>query len=275
MKTMHQALIAVDMDGTLLTPSLTVDERDAAALKEAIAADAVLLVVTGRCGEDAMVFLDRAGLSVPVLALNGALGYRMPSGLGAFRTPMARNTVAGLVALLEREGVAYTLFGEGEAAQNRPDAAADRWITHREATPTRYGAEAVRSLTDKGVYKIAYIESEATERLRRIECQAWSLPLTVTNSGADNLEFLAPGMDKGQALRRAARALDIPATRVLAIGDSANDVAMLRWAGYSAAMGNSHASVAATARRRVAPAGQGGVAEAVRWFLEAAEPNLN
>lgn len=269
MKKICQMLVAVDMDGTLLTPSLTVDERDAAALKEAIDVGAVVLAVTGRCGEDAMVFLDRAGLSVPVLALNGALGYRVPREMGVFRTPVARDAVVSLVALLEREGVAYTLFGEGEAAQNRPDKAAERWITHREATPTRLGAEAVRSLMDKGVYKIAYIDSEALERLRWIECQARSLPLTVTNSGADNLEFLAPGTGKGSALRCAARALNIPAARVLAIGDSANDEAMLRWAGYSAAMGNAPMAVVAAARRRVAPAGQGGVAEAVRWFIEA------
>jgi Cof subfamily protein (haloacid dehalogenase superfamily) len=52
------------------------------------------------------------------------------------------------------------------------------------------------------------------------------------------LEVLPPEVDKGSALAVVAEKLSIPRTAVLAIGDSMNDEAMLRWAGFPVAMVN-------------------------------------
>jgi Cof subfamily protein (haloacid dehalogenase superfamily) len=52
------------------------------------------------------------------------------------------------------------------------------------------------------------------------------------------LEILPPGADKGSALALVAEKLAIPREAVLAVGDSMNDEAMLRWAGYPVAMIN-------------------------------------
>jgi hydroxymethylpyrimidine pyrophosphatase-like HAD family hydrolase len=52
------------------------------------------------------------------------------------------------------------------------------------------------------------------------------------------LEILPPNTDKGRALALVAEKLSIPREAVLAVGDSMNDEAMLRWAGYPVAMVN-------------------------------------
>jgi Cof subfamily protein (haloacid dehalogenase superfamily) len=52
------------------------------------------------------------------------------------------------------------------------------------------------------------------------------------------LEILPPATDKGTALAWVARKADVPREAVLAIGDSMNDEAMIRWAGVGVAMIN-------------------------------------
>jgi HAD superfamily hydrolase (TIGR01484 family) len=52
------------------------------------------------------------------------------------------------------------------------------------------------------------------------------------------LEILPAGTDKGTALARTAEFLGIRQEEVLAIGDSMNDEAMIRWAGMGVAMAN-------------------------------------
>jgi hydroxymethylpyrimidine pyrophosphatase-like HAD family hydrolase len=52
------------------------------------------------------------------------------------------------------------------------------------------------------------------------------------------LEILPPGIDKGSALARVAEIIGVRREEVMAVGDSMNDEAMIRWAGYGVAMAN-------------------------------------
>ena len=58
----------------------------------------------------------------------------------------------------------------------------------------------------------------------------------VTISHPRFLEFVAPGVSKGRAIRWLARRLGIPLARTLAIGDQWNDIEMLAEVGHGAAM---------------------------------------
>jgi hydroxymethylpyrimidine pyrophosphatase-like HAD family hydrolase len=51
------------------------------------------------------------------------------------------------------------------------------------------------------------------------------------------------GIDKGSALARIADILGVNAGEVMAIGDSMNDEAMIRWAGMGVAMANGDAHI--------------------------------
>ena len=52
------------------------------------------------------------------------------------------------------------------------------------------------------------------------------------------MEFTAKGIDKGVALKELAELLGVSLEETLAIGDNNNDLAMLKTAGVSAAVGN-------------------------------------
>src|SRR5262245_30870877 len=82
----------------------------------------------------------------------------------------------------------------------------------------------------------------------------------VTVSHPRFLEFLAPGVSKGRAVRWLARRHRIPLGAVLAIGDQWNDYEMLAEAGHGAAMPTAPAEVRAAARYLAPPLEEEGVA---------------
>ena len=70
----------------------------------------------------------------------------------------------------------------------------------------------------------------------------------VTISHPRFLEFVAPGVSKGRAIRWLARRLKVPLGATLAIGDQWNDLEMLAEVGHGAAMPTAPAEVRAVAR---------------------------
>ena len=71
--------------------------------------------------------------------------------------------------------------------------------------------------------------------------------LSITRTHDWLVEATAPGVDKGSALLRLCALLGIDPARVLAIGDSDNDIPMLAAAGFGVAMGNASLGVKAVA----------------------------
>ena len=61
------------------------------------------------------------------------------------------------------------------------------------------------------------------------------------------MEITHPRADKGRGLEEACRLLNIPVECTMALGDSGNDIAMLRRAGLGVAMGNAPEFVKAAA----------------------------
>jgi hypothetical protein len=74
---------------------------------------------------------------------------------------------------------------------------------------------------------------------------------------------------KKNALARLCADFQIPAERVLAIGDSRNDVPMLRWAGVGVAMGNAALEVRQSVRYVTGTNAEDGVALAIDKFAAA------
>jgi hydroxymethylpyrimidine pyrophosphatase-like HAD family hydrolase len=84
------------------------------------------------------------------------------------------------------------------------------------------------------------------------------------------LTVTAAGCNKAVGLAEYAARLGVAPAQVMAIGDSHNDLGMLRWAGLAVAMGNAAPEVRAVADQVVADHDHDGVAEALRRFVPAA-----
>ena len=89
----------------------------------------------------------------------------------------------------------------------------------------------------------------------------------VTRSNPEFVEMLSPLVDKGKALREVAAHYGIPMDRVAAIGDSYNDLPLLRAAAFGIAMGSAPDELKAEAKAVVSDVHHDGVAEAIERFV--------
>lgn len=269
-------LLAVDLDGTLLGPDKRISPGDGSALRCAAAAGAVLLVATGRGLHSARPVLE--ALPVPAYAAlhNGALMLD-PAGAELWRVPLQPHAVAATLPLVRSGGLHPMLYtgaagGAGgevtlvlEPAAHRSPYTQDYLRTKSVllelvddvAVACRRG---VLGIVGFGPRRAALAAAAAVAPLHGL-VQSWWGPAPVPP--ADLFEVVAPGGTKGGALRRLTERLGLTPQEVMAIGDNANDLDMLRYAGTAVAMANASAEVRAAAHFVTTGNAAGGVAHAL------------
>ena len=244
-------LLAVDLDGTLLTPDRRIGAGDADALRRSVDAGVIVLVATGRGLHTARPVLE--ALPVPAYAAlhNGALVLD-PSGAELWRVWMQPRAVAAALPLVRAAGLHPMLYA-GVAGAGGDDVTL---MLEREARDSPHAQEYLRTkgpilelvgdvaaACDRGVLGIVSFGpresvAAAATAVARLNgsVESWWSPST--GSGADLFEALAPGGAKGCALRRLTEGLGFTPQEVMAIGDNNNDLDMLRYAGTAVAMAN-------------------------------------
>lgn len=252
-------LIASDLDGTLLNEIGQVSENNAAAIKKAVDQGIHFVVATGRSWDSASKPLQAAGITSPVISLNGATIYDEDGEL-LHEVKMNRD-VAKEVLSVCREAEMYLEFftNKGIYSASREYfvevlvdimKSANPNLTEEEIRANahlRFQNEPVEFIDDYDlifemddvvIYKILGF-SLKPEKLAGVRASLGKeKELVITSSGDINLEFNHPQAQKGVALKNLADRLNIPMEDIVAVGDNWNDVSMLQAAGKGIAMGN-------------------------------------
>ena len=108
----------------------------------------------------------------------------------------------------------------------------------------------------------------ATPELREYFVQALShLPLEMARAEDTSLELSPKNVSKGSGLLKLCQYLSIPVEHTIAVGDSDNDMEILKTAGLSVAMGNARPHIKELSDVVVADNDHGGCAEAIYEYL--------
>ncbi|BBC94304.1 hypothetical protein GA0115256_126516 [Streptomyces sp. DconLS] len=240
------ALIATDLDGTLLRGDDTVSERSLAALARAERAGARHLVVTGRPAPRVRPLLAALGTTGLAVCGQGAQVYDAGSGRMLWSVR------------LDRE-LAETALGKIEAEVGPVFAAVDQDGTdgltliepgYRMPHPTLPAVGVARRDDLWGAPISKVLLRHATLSDDELATAARSVVgslATVTMSGPGTVELQPCGVTKATGLALAAERLGVPAEDALAFGDMPNDIPMFRWAAHGVAMANAHPELKAVA----------------------------
>ncbi|CAL2068267.1 Hydrolase (HAD superfamily) [Streptomyces murinus] len=240
------ALIATDLDGTLLRGDDTVSERSLAALARAERAGARHLVVTGRPAPRVRPLLAALGTTGLAVCGQGAQVYDAGSGRMLWSVR------------LDRE-LAETALGKIEAEVGPVFAAVDQDGTdgltliepgYRMPHPTLPAVGVARRDDLWGAPISKVLLRHATLSDDELASAARSVVgslATVTMSGPGTVELQPCGVTKATGLALAAERLGVPAAGALAFGDMPNDIPMFRWAAHGVAMANAHPELKAVA----------------------------
>lgn len=262
MEPMRFDLIALDLDGTLLDSQERISPRNRAAIEEALGAGIRIVLVTGR-GVDMPIRVSRElGLNLPVICCHGAL----TKDFGANRTlghiPVPLQYAKPMIEFSERKGLSVAIYAEEffyrlEGSQlHMEDMRGPAWRQVKTFADVMHTAPTF--IRFMGRESVAAMEEEFRDLPLHFKYETW----------LDFVECAVTSRDatKQRALARLCADFQVPPERVLAIGDSRNDVPMLRWAGAGVAMANALPEVREAVKYVTASNEEDGVAAAIERF---------
>jgi Cof subfamily protein (haloacid dehalogenase superfamily) len=262
----------MDIDGTLVGDDLTISDATRRAVAGARRRGVIVTLVTGRMVSSAMRFARELELDAPIVGYQGGLIRAMPQpgsnrlGKLLHHTPLRADVARDVVAWTRAHGLDPHLNHLERFILRADDPNADDYSAfmgaRAELVPDLVGA------IDHPITKILAVgDPPLPTELQPIAATAFTGRADVTISHPKFLEFVAPGVSKGNAIRWLARRFGIPLGSILAIGDQWNDVEMLAEVGHGTAMPTAPAGVRAVARY-IAPGREaGGVAPVIQGLV--------
>ncbi len=239
-------LLALDIDGTILTREKKLTDRTKAAMEAAAAAGVAVVLVTGRpfygVPEE---LLDVQGLQY-VITSNGAVTTNLSDRSTLRSANLDPETALEIIAVPRELDLVYAAFLDGIGyCELEPF---DRHLRLVHNLPIEAYIRRSRRVIDdmnglirnavNGVENIWFIAHDWKERdklSKQIRSQ-WKVRTVLT--GKADVEVGALLADKGFALNALAERMHIHREQILAIGDNGNDLGMLQTAGIAVAMGN-------------------------------------
>jgi Cof subfamily protein (haloacid dehalogenase superfamily) len=260
-------LLAIDLDGTLVEPRKPVRAAVVAAVKRAAAAGVRATIVTGRMYVAAKPFATILDLEGPIVCYQGAVTADAKSGRFEREVPLANAVALRIYHAAKDAGYHVQFYRDDRFYVEQNNAYAQLYAKTSETEPV-----VVPSLPDafggRDSTKVNIVtDVDKTGAALALMQSVCGDDAYVTRSNPEFVEMLSPAVDKGVALRLLAAELGIPMERVAAIGDSYNDLPLLRAAGFAIAMGSAPDSLKAEADAVVADVEHDGVAEAIDRFV--------
>jgi Cof subfamily protein (haloacid dehalogenase superfamily) len=269
-------LIGLDLDGTLLDNRKHISERTYKALQAAAEQGVYLVPVTGRPHEGIPKLVRDLPFIRYHISCNGA-AIRDEQEMRVVREKLITPTDSLLLTeILHRHKVPFEVLFQGLGYS-------EQWVydhllsrnPHNFFLP-QYIKETRRIVTNlpsfvaeegKGLeelFVMAVTSEKHEEILQEVKTQ---YQLNIVFPARMSMEITAKDVNKGEALLFLADSLGIAHHEVMALGDSGNDLAMLRASAFPVAMGNAASEVKAMARFTTASNEEDGVAVALERFV--------
>ena len=265
-------LLAVDMDGTVLNREKQITSATRQAIEKALAAGKDVVFATGRCPSEMREYLNQFPQMRYAMSLSGALIFDLRAGVTLSETNLSPALVEQILAAAEGLDVMAVLYAGNEVylERCRRGNLAHFWCDCYTALYEVCGNWVERS-TDvlsfgESIRKINFF-CHTAEDYQALQGRMAHLPVSLAQGSINNCEVSPRGVDKGVGLEMLCRAAGISTQEAIAVGDSGNDMAMLRAAGLAVAMENATEEVRALADVIVADCDRDGVAEAIEKFL--------
>jgi Cof subfamily protein (haloacid dehalogenase superfamily) len=264
-------LIALDLDGTLLYPDHSISERTQNAIDEARQRGVRVTVATGRMYASSIPFVRQIKVDMPFVTSQGAMVRTVDGGVVSHQ-PIAPRIAWDVVDYALTHGHHVNVYINDMVYVQKDGKTIQEYA---EYFTVPYEICDLRELLKTAApTKILFLENEETmPALQAALNRRFENRLHMVLSHPAFLEVNHPDTNKWNAIRDIGRLYGIEGDEIMAIGDSLNDLEMVRDAGWGVAMGNAMDEVKQAARLMTDANDRDGAAKAIeRWVLRSYHP---
>jgi Cof subfamily protein (haloacid dehalogenase superfamily) len=230
-------MIAIDLDGTLLTDDLMVSPDTVTAIQKAVGLGTIVTIATGRMFPSAKVFAQQLGINVPLITYHGAIIKDVNENEVMYERLISPDVAQKLVAIASEKQIHLQVYQDDilySAWEN------EKLIAYSEEAKVPYLIEPdLAKLAKKGFTKALFIDNHDTLDILQDELQSlFGEQAHIAKSKKTYLEVTNTEANKGSALLYLATKLGIDRSEIIGIGDNHNDIELIKTAGLGIAMGN-------------------------------------
>jgi len=272
-------LICIDMDGTLLNSNHEISEKNKEALRQAKKLGVNIAITTGRLFGSARYYSNLIGIeNTPVIASNGAYIKTNYDDIPVLENAIPREIAIEIYKIIKKHNLKInfnswdTLMREDEVPDDHAYTIMNKHLPDDKKVKFIINSDFISAIEsfDGKILKGIVIERENLDNLWAAKDElkeTFGDKLHVVSSGTDNIEIMIGTTSKGNAVAHLADILNVNAEEVMCIGDSENDISMLKFAGIGVAMGNGLQMVKDIADYITDTNDNDGVAKAVEHFV--------
>lgn len=263
-------MIAIDLDGTLLTDAKTISDKNKEILAQAKARGIKVVICTGRpliAIKDYLAELDLLNADDYSITFNGGL-IQTNTGEILGKTAMELTDVQHIYQLLTKLALPMDVLSDAlcfqlETAPEHPSIypTMNKALTFVPKTIETLEVDALYNKVVSAIdveyldQKMQLIPVEETERYE------------IFKTRPNLLEFMPKGVTKAFGLSVLGEHLGIEANEMMALGDEANDLSMINYAGMGVAMENATEGVKSAANFVTKTNQADGVAHAIQKII--------
>lgn len=240
----EQYLIALDLDGTLLTDDKKISHQNKEILAKVIDEGHIVVIATGRSIRSSIDYYYELSLQTPMVNSNGAVVHHPKDKTwGFYHEPIPYQTFQEIVQSSRSFGV-YNIMIERDDTiyfdQYDEEILEIFHAVNTDAPLDFVIGEIDQKLTHDPTTMLIYPHPHQFESLQKhfakyhgksIEFKTWGPPLNI-------IEITKYGVHKAVGLQKVAEHYKIPQERIIAFGDQVNDLEMIEYAGVGVAMEN-------------------------------------
>lgn len=237
---MDYKLICIDLDGTLTTKNFTISKENKKALLYALNKGIKVFFVSGR-SYNVMEHLKKE-ISNEIFCIGSNGTYFNIQGI-EYKKTLDKESIKKIYNICKKNNINMHFKGCKNiiATNNLSDESYYKKLAQNHKNVINLIENA--TLTDVlehrfDILKCIAFSDDLDSLLKIKECLKQNENLCVVSSSIKNFEVMAKNTSKAIAIKNVCKILNIDKSQIICIGDSENDISMIKYAGVGIAMGN-------------------------------------
>lgn len=264
---MTYKLLALDLDGTLLNSEQKISAKNFSMIRKAEENGVRIVIATGRMFNSALPYINRLDLSGPMITYNGALIKEAKTGQIIDHTPLKKDDIIEILTIARDRDLHINMYHNDQLYVEKYF---DEAVFYENISGIK--AKQINSLNeliDLDITKILLIDRNKDSYKTHLNYfkNKYSNNLSISKSNSSYIDIMAKDVSKGNALLKVAELYDIKPAEIIAIGDSYNDLKMLKIVGLGIAMENSSNDIKNIAQMTTLNNDNNGVAKAINNII--------